>query len=256
MLRPAVLLLPLLILAAALPDGARGQTAAPSPPAPRAAPAPAPAAGAAQGGSPRRPANATAAAQGRGTQARQNRGRQGRRAAGAAAAGVAAGAAAGAAAAAVAPAPAPEPPPPTTGQVTGLPLPRFAALRADEVNMRAGPGTRYPIEWTYQRKDLPVQIVREFELWRRIRDMEGTEGWVHQSNLTGRRNFVVAGEERVLRRRAEDNANPVARLRPGVIGRIRLCTAGQTWCEVQVGEHRGYLRRSEMFGVIGDEEIR
>jgi SH3-like domain-containing protein len=135
-------------------------------------------------------------------------------------------------------------------------LPRFAALRADEVNMRAGPGTRYPIEWTYQRRELPVEIVREFELWRRIRDMDGTEGWVHQSNLTGRRTFVVTGQERVLRRRPEESANVVARLKPGVLGRIRLCAASESWCEVQVGEHRGWLRRTEFFGVMPEEEIK
>ncbi|WP_338325515.1 SH3 domain-containing protein, partial [Muricoccus nepalensis] len=163
------------------------------------------------------------------------------------------------AAAAPAPVPAPapaEPPPPPIGPVTQLPLPRFASLRAEEVNLRAGPGTRYPIEWTYQRRDLPVQIVREFELWRRIKDMEGTEGWVHQSNLTGRRNLVVTGEERVLRRRPEESGAVVARLQPGVLGRIRLCATGETWCEVQVGEHRGWLRRGDFFGAMPGEEVK
>ncbi|MFM7416963.1 MAG: SH3 domain-containing protein, partial [Alphaproteobacteria bacterium] len=165
---------------------------------------------------------------------------QGNRAAAGAAAGVAAGAAAGAAATAGAAKPpeaatAPAPPPeraPTTGSVTGLPLPRFAALRSDEVNMRSGPGTRFPIEWTYQRRELPVEIVREFELWRRIRDPEGTEGWVHQSTLMGRRSFIVRGapgSEVMLRRRAEDQAQPVARLRPGVVGRLRACDTRRYW---------------------------
>jgi SH3-like domain-containing protein len=185
-------------------------------------------------------------------------------AAGAAAAGAgAAGAAAGAAAMArpaepAAPAPAPEPQP-SVGSVTNLPLPRFAALRSDEVNLRAGPGTRFPIEWTYQRRELPVMITREFELWRRIRDPEGTEGWVHQSTLMGRRSAIVrvAPEaEAVLRRRPEDEAPPVARLRSGVILRLRRCDAGSAWCEAQVGEHRGFIRRAELWGVTAEEELR
>ncbi|UFN50196.1 hypothetical protein LPC08_06105 [Roseomonas sp. OT10] len=170
----------------------------------------------------------------------------------------AAGAAAAAAAARPAPPqPAPEPEPePAVGAVTGLPLPRFAPLRSDEVNMRAGPGTRFPIEWTYQRRDLPVEIVREFDQWRRIRDFEGTEGWVHQSNLgLGRRTFMIREHERTLRRRGEEGANAVARLSPGVTGRIRSCAAGSAWCEVQVGEHRGWLKRDEIFGVTPDEVI-
>lgn len=191
---------------------------------------------------------------------------QGNRAAAGAAAGVAAGAAAGAAATAGAakpPEPTPAPPPveraPTTGSVTGLPLPRFAALRSDEVNMRSGPGTRFPIEWTYQRRELPVEIMREFELWRRIRDPEGTEGWVHQSTLMGRRSFIVRGapgSEVMLRRRAEDQAQPVARLRPGVVGRLRACEPNNAWCEAQIGEFRGHIRRADIWGVGPTEEVK
>ena len=191
---------------------------------------------------------------------------QGNRAAAGAAAGVVAGAAAGAAATAGAakpPEPTPAPPPaeraPTTGSVTGLPLPRFAAFRSDEVNMRSGPGTRFPIEWTYQRRELPVEIVREFELWRRIRDPEGTEGWVHQSTLMGRRSFVVRGapgSEVMLRRRAEDQAQPIARLRPGVVGRLRACETNNPWCEAQVGEFRGHIKRADIWGVGPTEEVK
>ena len=80
------------------------------------------------------------------------------------------------------------------GSVTGLPLPRFASLRTDEVNLRRGPGTRYPIEWVYKRRDLPVEIEREFEVWRLIVDPDGIKGWVHQATLTGRRSFIVTGQ--------------------------------------------------------------
>jgi SH3-like domain-containing protein len=179
----------------------------------------------------------------------------------------AAGAAAGAAGAAPARPAEPAPPPaapapdpqPSVGSVTNLPLPRFAALRSDNVNMRTGPGTRFPIEWTYQRRELPVEITREFELWRRIRDSDGTEGWVHQSTLMGRRSAIVRGapgSEVALRRRPEPDAAPVARLRPGVVVRLRQCEARNPWCEAQVGDHRGYLRRAEVWGVTAEEEVK
>ncbi|WP_207541230.1 SH3 domain-containing protein, partial [Sabulicella rubraurantiaca] len=147
---------------------------------------------------------------------------------------------------------------PPIGPVTGLPLPRFSALRSNDVNLRVGPERRFPVEWRYQRSDLPVQIIREHEQWRRIRDPEGVEGWVHSSNLQpGRRTFLVKGEGEVpLRRRPEESAAPVARLRPGVIGRIRGCDSNSAWCEVQVQDRRGFIRRAEMFGVMPEEEIR
>jgi SH3-like domain-containing protein len=169
----------------------------------------------------------------------------------------AAGAAAAGAAIAIAPpaTPAPAGPPEDVGSVTGLPMPRFVALRADEVNLRVGPDTRFPIDWTYQRRDLPVEVVREYSQWRRIRDMDGTEGWVHQSTLSARRTMIVRGQEQDLRRSESETSATVAKLQPGVVGRIRRCAAGNAWCEVQVGDLRGYLRRTDFWGVKPDEEI-
>jgi SH3-like domain-containing protein len=165
--------------------------------------------------------------------------------------------------AAVAPVPVPEPEPapptaqeePTKGSVTGNPLPRFAALRTDEVNLRRGPGTRYPIDWVYKRRDLPVEILREFEVWRLVADPDGIKGWVHQATLTGRRSFIVTGQERVLRHDPSDTAAPVARLKPGVIGHIRSCEAASDWCQMQVGDYRGYLKRDEFWGAMPHEAI-
>ncbi|GAN53475.1 SH3 domain-containing protein [Tanticharoenia sakaeratensis] len=91
------------------------------------------------------------------------------------------------------PAPLPAPPPADKGTNTGLPLPRFAAMRADEVNMRAGPGDRYPIQWVYHRRGLPVEIEREFDVWRLVEDSDGQKGWVHQATLVGERTFVIPG---------------------------------------------------------------
>lgn len=159
------------------------------------------------------------------------------------------------------PAPAPPPPEPAKraapdkGTVTGLPLPRFASLRADEVNMRAGPGTRYPIEWVYKRRDLPVEIEREFEVWRLVQDPDGTKGWVHQATLTGRRSFIVGAADATLRRSAADDAPPVAILKPGVIGHIRGCDKSSDWCQVQVADYRGWLRRSAFWGTLDGEAV-
>jgi SH3-like domain-containing protein len=144
-------------------------------------------------------------------------------------------------------------PPDIKGSATNLPLPRFAALRSDEVNLRAGPGTRYPIEWVYKRRELPVEIQREFEVWRLVQDPDGTKGWVHSATLTGRRSFIVTATDATLRRDAQDGAAPVAVLKPGVVGHIRACQANADWCQVQVGDYRGYLRRSQFWGTLAGE---
>ncbi len=138
---------------------------------------------------------------------------------------------------------------------SGLTLPRFAALRSDEVFLRVGPGTRYPVDWVYRRRDLPVEIEREYEVWRLVEDQDGVKGWVHQATLTGRRSFVVTGAERTLRRAASDDSAAVALLKPGVVGRIRSCEAGKTWCDMQVGDYRGWLRRDEVWGTYPSEAV-
>jgi SH3-like domain-containing protein len=152
--------------------------------------------------------------------------------------------------------PAPPQVPPDVGPNSGLKLPRFAALKSDEVNMRSGPGERYPVLWTYQRRDLPVKIEHEFDIWRQVEDMDGIKGWMQEGFLVGHRSFVTIGsEDHVLRADAAETADPVAILKPGVVGRIRACEAGKEWCQVQVQDYRGWLRRSDFWGTDPGEAI-
>ncbi|MEJ0048503.1 MAG: DUF1993 family protein [Rhodospirillales bacterium] len=127
----------------------------------------------------------------------------------------------------------------------------LSSLRSDEVNMRAVPAGRFPILWVYRRRELPVKIEREFDVWRLVEDMDGIKGWMHQATLAGKRTLVITGtEERTLRAEANDSAEPVAILKPGVVGRLRSCDAGADWCQVEAGGYRGWLQRS---GVLGHQ---
>lgn len=136
---------------------------------------------------------------------------------------------------------------------TGLPLPRFVSLRAGEVNLRTGPGIRYPIDWVYRRKGLPVEVIDEFETWRRIRDHEGTMGWVHQSMLEGLRRVLVMPKSQVLRRAPQPESRAVARLEPGVVAKLVGCDG--PWCQVQVEGYAGWLKRAGVFGLYPDEKL-
>lgn len=138
---------------------------------------------------------------------------------------------------------------------SGLPLPRFVSLRASEVNLRTGPGVQYPVEWVYQRQNLPMEIVAEFGTWRKVRDWQGTQGWVHQSMLAGRRNLVVTGAERTLRARSDIKSPAVARIEPGAIGQLLLCAGESNWCRVAFSGYQGWLRRVEFWGIYRDEMV-
>ena len=133
-------------------------------------------------------------------------------------------------------------------------LPRFVSLRANEVNVRTGPGTRFPIKWVLKRRSLPVEIVAEFENWRKIRDWQNGTGWVHQSTLTGKRTVFIVDRTRTLRREPSKRAAPVARAEPKVIGRLLACNG--RWCRVQILGYRGWLLRTEFWGVYPDETVK
>ncbi|MGB1547592.1 MAG: SH3 domain-containing protein [Alphaproteobacteria bacterium] len=138
---------------------------------------------------------------------------------------------------------------------TGLPLPRYVSLRASEVNVRTGPGVRYPVDWVFRRHGLPVEIVAEFDTWRKIRDAEGTEGWVHQSLLSGKRTILVTGGMRTLYRKPAANAKAVAKAEANVVGTLLACPKDSEWCRVSVGAYEGWLKRSDFWGVYSNEVI-
>jgi SH3-like domain-containing protein len=138
------------------------------------------------------------------------------------------------------------------------PVPRFVSLRADTVNLRAGPGNRYPIEYVYHRKGYPLEIVGEFDQWRQVRDWQGTEGWVHQRMVTGARNVVVQGSQHILRQSGDKSASPVAKLDPGVVAHLLECN--DSWCRIDVpngtSDVKGWLARSEIWGLLPGEVVK
>ena len=146
---------------------------------------------------------------------------------------------------------------------SGLPLPRFASTRSTPINVRVGPGTKYDIAWIYRQAGIPVEIVQEFDTWRKIRDQDGDEGWVHQNLLSGNRvgyvTPVVANGEIALRANRNDESGIRARLGAGLRIQIKECDG--IWCEVSAtggdgqrhSTYSGFLHQEEIWGVYPDE---
>ena len=130
---------------------------------------------------------------------------------------------------------------------------RFASLRAKEVNVRAGPGVRYHVKWVFVRKRLPVMITAEFESWRKIRDSQKAEGWVHRAMLSAARTVIVQADTMTLRRRASEKSPAVAQLAPGMVARIERCDA--QWCRVSVRAYSGWLRRDGLWDLAPNETM-
>ena len=117
---------------------------------------------------------------------------------------------------------------------TGLTIARFVSLRSNHINARSGPGARYPIEWVYMQKSAPVEIIAEFELWRKIKDWQGSESWVHKSMLSGKRSVkvITPGENNVY---AKDDfkAKIIAKVEDEVVGEIEKCPVNNSFCKIK-----------------------
>lgn len=140
------------------------------------------------------------------------------------------------------------------GKSAQLPVPRFVTLGTDEVNIRTGPGLRYPIRLVFRKDGLPVEVVREFDVWRQIRDIDGDEGWVHKSMLSGKRAVIVQGRVRTLLKKPDEGKKPVVKLEPGVVAALKTCR--KDWCDLSVGGYDGWLKRDDVWGVYPDEKFK
>jgi SH3-like domain-containing protein len=140
---------------------------------------------------------------------------------------------------------------------SGLPVPRFVSLKTDRVNVRGGPDKDHDVAWIYTRIGWPVEITAEFENWRRIRDSDGTEGWVYHSMLSGKRTAAVHLKSKTelapLHANPESGSPVTAQLQTGVLGAIKRCTG--TWCRITGEGFDGWIEQNRLWGVYPNEKI-
>jgi SH3-like domain-containing protein len=137
------------------------------------------------------------------------------------------------------------------GPETNLPLPRYVSLKSNEVNARRGPSLTHRIDWVFQRRGMPLQVVAEYGHWRRVIDRDGQGGWVHYTMLSGARTVIIEQDMLPLRSRPEDDAMENAILEVGVIARLGECNPA--WCWLTAGGYRGWAPKAELWGVDADE---
>ncbi len=144
------------------------------------------------------------------------------------------------------------------GKASGLAVPRYVSLKSDRVNLREGPSKENRTTWIFQRAGLPVEITAEFETWRKVRDSEGSEGWVLHSLLSGRRTGLVTPWKKeatpvTVRGKPSDDATVTAKLEPNVLANIRSCD--KSWCRVNGAGFDGFVKQVDLWGVYPNEVI-
>ena len=134
-------------------------------------------------------------------------------------------------------------------------LPRFVSLDSDKVYVRSGPALRYPIKWVFQREGLPVEIVQEFEEWRKIRGSDGEEGWIHRGLLSSDRHviFKEMKEPAAMRDGAGSDFRIVAKVESQVVAALDKCEGA--WCRIEVGGYRGWVERNFLWGIYEGEYL-
>lgn len=150
---------------------------------------------------------------------------------------------------------------------SGLPLPRFVSLKTSNVRMRVGPGTNYPVAWLYLKQGEPLEIIQEYDNWRRVRDAQGTTGWIHGSLLSGKRTAIVTPWMRdnktmtvTVFAKPEKDAQAIAYIQPGVLTQLSSCDGA--WCAVDVKMNdsnrtlSGYTNQVDLWGAYPDEKIK
>ena len=136
---------------------------------------------------------------------------------------------------------------------SGYEVPRFLSLKSDTANMRVGPGNEYPIAWVYKRKGLPLKVIAEYEVWRKVIDHDGTTGWMHTKLLTGRRTALITNRVAKLYKSVEDNSKIVGYAERNVLMELQYCK--YQFCRVAHPKLKGWVRRDEFWGLLEDETL-
>ena len=138
---------------------------------------------------------------------------------------------------------------------TGHPLPRFMTLKSNKVFMRTGPSLQHPPIFIYQRRGMPMKVLREFYVWREVVDIDGTRGWIHATNLLLKRGGVIIGGEAPIMADASANSAMLAQAEKGAV--VALLACEDAWCRIAHNDlHRGgWIERRALWGVLDDEDF-
>lgn len=136
-------------------------------------------------------------------------------------------------------------------QPSGLPLPRYASLKSDNVYVRTGPSMDYPIKWIYKREGLPVEILQEFDAWRKIKDPDGNVGWAHKILLSGKKMAIIRTDAPADAYNNTEMEKAVVQFEKGVIVNVSECQ--KLVCRVHFAPYEGWIEKKHLWGVYGSD---
>ena len=140
------------------------------------------------------------------------------------------------------------------GNETGLKIPRFVSLKSDNSNLRVGPGENYPIKINYIVANTPLEIIDEYQNWRKIKDYEENEGWIHKSLIKGKR-FAIVNTlyQEGLQVLNKPMGNNIGKIGKKNVLEVKTCLI--SWCKIKYRENTGWVSKLNLWGVYENEII-
>lgn len=126
----------------------------------------------------------------------------------------------------------------------------FASFRSNETNVRSGPGTSYPVKFTFKRRGLPIQVISEYDNWSEVKDFDGETGWVASSLVTKKRTLIIRTKKEFvnMHKKSNEKSTIIFRLKNNVIGNYIKCLEID-WCAIEVKDKKGWVKKDELFGI-------
>jgi SH3-like domain-containing protein len=123
---------------------------------------------------------------------------------------------------------------------------RFISLRNDETNVRLGPSLDYPIKFVYKAKNIPIQVIGEYDNWYKIKDKDGEEGWLNRNLTIKKRHLLVIDGTQIIYRRNSVDSAPIFRVEEDVPLEFKKCDG--EWCKVELNNKIGWIQKKVVYG--------
>lgn len=133
--------------------------------------------------------------------------------------------------------------------------PYFASIKSNQVNVRVGPNIRYPIQWVFVRKNEPVEVIADFEHWRKIRDIYGDEGWIKSNMIHNHRHIIIVGQQTInLYKKPTPSSSIIAKIQPETRGVLLSCK--NNMCQAEFNKIKGWVEQKNLWGIYKEEIIK
>lgn len=122
----------------------------------------------------------------------------------------------------------------------------FLTLKYNEVKVRQGPSSEYPVKFIYNKKYLPVKVIDSKDNFKKIIDLKNNSGWIHIAQLTKKKSAINIFDLALIFRKPNIYSKPIAKLESGKMVTIKRCK--DKWCKISTQNISGWIKKKFLWG--------